>query len=107
MDKAITDLINTLNKIAPYMWEVCVRQQRIDAYTFLAALTIFSIAFFFFARWAWDRPKHRDDKDCVRFFIILALAILVMIAVVGSRTSIMQIVNPEYYAVKTLLGKKE
>lgn len=115
MDEAISRLIESMESIAPHIWAVMVRQARIDAWLslfwFVACIGI-AIAYTHILR-RWLRMYQESDEGSFILWdgsipMILASVIIAVIVLVGipiSLTSMVQgFANPEFAAIRTLLG---
>ena len=105
-------LSSTLEKIAPHVWEVMVRQQYAKAISGL--IVPWGIILLIFAYWktlrrVWKREEITDssEKDCYDWIVrVIPFACAFITAIWGFNRlsdSILYLVNPEYYAIKDLL----
>lgn len=113
---AIGSLSETLKKIAPEVWRIMIRQQYAsavaDIITPLALLAV-SLAFYFAFRKKLNEAieygrNHHSDADGWGYagFVVTYACIIgfsIWLSIVAS-ASAAQLINPEYYAIKDLIG---
>lgn len=122
--QGINALIDTVKSIAPGMWEIYTKQQVITGYAniiigVLMLLTVFGLLKF--VKWVKAKDNEseyldgdRGDKNPnywtlyqrqrviqIGFITIGILSLIGLFLVVGG---VLQILNPEYYAIKELLS---
>lgn len=110
-----------LDKGADFIWPILVRQQITEGIAYLALVLFFIISIFVYAKiepWAKQKCKnenHLNGDSCIYGAIRmtgLVFSIISVILIIGFLTcGIMQILNPEYYALQEILtqisgGKK-
>ena len=120
MEDLINKLILLVQQTAPYLWEIARRQVlavNIQDGIFLV-ISIVGIVFFLKVL-----PKIKDDDDCyekdkidgfiywsnegyclAQFGGWASFGLFVIIATCNITSIVMRIVNPDYYALKVLLG---
>ena len=105
----LNEAIEFLKQIAPDVWAIYVKQQVISGWLMVAipplvALTL--IVFLYRLRcakpgteaWRYDEPA-----SWVWMFIAVLLAVSVCVVLAMMPIGIMQIINPEFYAIRELL----
>jgi len=102
-----------------HVWPWLVRQQYIDAITAWFFFAVISTVMFFYVRYMlahWD-PRDKDgnrrkdvfnicyeDFEPFAFVGGIGLAILLVVAATTSFCTVTQVLNPEYYALKSLMS---
>jgi hypothetical protein len=112
---AIDALAAKLAVPVAHLWDVLVMQARIEAWTSLVWLPLVGAAWF--AWWrvlAWARKNHTESQDrfsdwgiiatLVGLVGAIALTVSSVQALALAAGSIGYLINPEYYAVKQILG---
>lgn len=101
----ILELIDIVKGAAPHLWQIARTQVRIDMYVnaFIAALSFIMlgvIAFFSFITW-------REDEyiDEIGALLIIVWSLIGLVVLIGTATSaIYRAANPDYYAIRVLMG---
>lgn len=106
IDQVLQDLINFIKNTAPMVWETLVRQVYNDAITyFFWALTLLVFTIILWrAGKKWEKACEEEDDDSGYFMApyILAVVFAIIIPVLIS-TGIRMFVNPNFYAIKSIL----
>jgi hypothetical protein len=90
---------------AAHLWAVLVRQAAVEFWTNTAIAVVLAMAFTFYTRWVvrheWD--SYSDSE----MFAKVGVAVLGGFTLIGICIAVSQVgylVNPEYYALRTVLG---
>jgi len=101
---AIGAMAEAFKKIAPHAWEVMVRQQVVEgvtgALTCVVVMAVFGKLTLFFVRKLKENP---NDDVPLGMGAVLAFC-LAMAALVTLPGFALQVINPEYYAIKDLIS---
>lgn len=108
---ALDSLAAKLGVAAGHMWAVLVRQAYVDAFSNLVFMAIIAVMWFYaikgYARYRKLDSRVREDvfEDWIFAFVFggIIFGILTIAAVAALFISIGELVNPEYYAIKTVL----
>ena len=113
VSKAVTSISATLEKIAPHVWKIMIKQQYAKAIGGLVVpwgLILITILYWRIIRKAWSTDDIGDDSNewWARFWIVrgipfIAGFVLSIWGVTRLSYSIMLLINPEYYAVRDLI----
>ena len=98
----LKQLIDTINKMAPEVWNIYVRQSLITGWTMLAVGLILILSptpLFIWLKRTWqDRDEAKEIIPTVGG-ILIVLGLLLIIAI-----AIPYLLNPSYYAIQNLLS---
>lgn len=101
-------LAKNLGVAVDYVFAMLVRQQIVEGVVYgsiwLIVLGACVAALVPYIKWAWKNAD--DDVDQLLFSLLLGLFITVIpivLSLIFLPESIMKVVNPEYYALKTIL----
>jgi hypothetical protein len=111
--KAVASISATLEKVAPHVWKIMIKQQYAKAVGGLIVpwgLLFLLLPYWQIIRKAWKTDHIKDDSDeyWARLWLVRIIPggagfIITIVALVALSNSIMLLVNPEYYAVKDLI----
>jgi hypothetical protein len=112
--KAVASISATLEKVAPHVWKIMIKQQYAKAIGGLIVpwgLLFLVLLYWQVIRKAWKTDSIEDDSGeywarmwFVRIIPGIAGFIITIVALVALSNSIMILVNPEYYAVKDIIS---
>jgi hypothetical protein len=108
--KYIGQAASIIEKAAPRVWSVMVRQQYAKAFGELVGPVVLFIAFLIITvsvRKLWVLPTDSDEQG-FRTFVTLVLPLFAFAIISGNfayrlSDSIQYLINPEYYAIKDLV----
>lgn len=116
MTEQLVELLKQLQEIAPHIWAIYVRQQYVVVVAdsiWTVVLGIFAYMFFKLGRWSRSKARallkekpYSDDFGWITLEVLVyascALAIFIIPFVFTD--GVMRIVNPQYYAIQSLLN---
>lgn len=97
MEERIVELIESIRNLAPEAWEVLVRQQIIEGWMQVGIAGVATI----FCMIRWMQDDIRDDAGAQLLVAAVWLIIAGSFAVLGA----MNILNPDFYAIKELMPR--
>jgi hypothetical protein len=107
-DKAysiLSSLADNLGTTLPHLWEVLIRQVVVEAWVGILSLPLVTLCvlltFVFVKRWVNSKNAYDDRKFLYAPFAAIATVILGSVASFAL-TSVMSLVNPEYYALEKI-----
>lgn len=105
--QAVNDVIDhlaaKLSVPTAHLWEVLIRQQRIDVIQCVVFLALFGVGVRVWFRAFWGK-KRSDDQLLGMIFSGGFLGILSIIGIIWTFTAVGELLNPEYYALKEILS---
>lgn len=113
---AVGTVSETLKKLGPEVWRIMIIQQYANAARSLSGplfALIASIIIYFSLRKATTPVNSGDDKDSdemetfkkvMKFITYIVPCLCALIVAINLSEAIAMIINPEYYALKDLLG---
>lgn len=108
VEKALQILAERFGTTVEHLWTVAVRQTYVDAATSILLILVVSVASYFALRWC-KKAFEEDDSSMGEkrmFAWIIACIVLAILAgvVLSNIGKLLQVFNPEFYAVKLLLS---
>jgi len=105
IDKTLQTLIDFLQMASPVIWETFIRQVYISAYLDFVWAGVFLIVSL--AMWRWSRHfevrnDDRDDEEAMWICRAISVAAL-MICLVLVDVVVVQLSNPNYYAIQLIM----
>lgn len=107
------DLINNIKNVAPEIWAIAVKQIYVYAFQNIA-MTCFSIIAIILLRKCiyYLIDKHKENTDIAMESFLEAgigasgfiIVLNILIALFSFTSGISHLINPEYYAIKLLIG---
>ena len=111
MDK-INDLIDVVKMTAPKLWEIYLRQVTIEGWLMFVVPIVFFVIGVILSIFTYrvgvrnQTNKYWRDSDGAFFGIALGFTIIAFLITVSiGINGLMQILNPEYYAIQSILGR--
>lgn len=117
MEKELLErLIDFVEGASPVVWEAAMKQVQVSLIQSLMWVVFFIISAsvcFYLGRWQWKwykelteggRRGRGDDHDAMAVVLWIIAAFLLIVAFMGIVSSLGRIINPEYYAIKELVG---
>ncbi len=113
-DKALDKLSGGLEaiaagvqKVAPQVWEVFVRQVMAEgAVTLAACITAILFTVWLFKK-CWKLSEDVDDyadfRTIIRFFLVISVGIIGLVCFINSQNAALMLINPRYYAAERLI----
>jgi len=110
--KAVASISSTLEKVAPHVWKIMIRQQYAKAIGDLIVpwgLLFLVLLYWLILRKMWQPGSSEGDEEwwarfwVVRFLPGLFSFIFAWWGFVRLSDSVMMLLNPEYYAVKDII----
>ena len=107
--KEVEGVINVLaekfGSTGRHLWDVLVRQKYISGIMMVSVCLIFAVISGLAVRWAWrnhNKEEHKYDEGPIAagFIGVVIFIICIIVGIFG----FMQIVNPEYYALMTVIN---
>ena len=108
VEKTLQILAERFGTTVEHLWSVAVRQTYVDAATGVLLILAVSVTSYFALRWckkAFEEDgSYMGDKRM--FASLIACIVLIILAgvVLSNIGNLLQIFNPEFYAVKLLLS---
>lgn len=104
--KRIDALAAKLGVAAEHVWGVLIKQARVEAATDAVGFILSLVCAYWLIRWARYMLKTGKDGDGIIWIPFALCAFFVLVAGIGSFSSIpTNVFNPEYFALKTILGR--
>lgn len=112
---AVSSVSETVQKAAPHVWKIMVKQQYIKAATtVMLPWMLFGLVFgyYFYVKkvWVWDPKSHTNTEEAIVGRAILVKIVPGVLWIIfgcwGSwalSESLAYILNPEYYAIRDML----
>ncbi|MBL7045333.1 MAG: hypothetical protein ISR98_01915 [Parcubacteria group bacterium] len=105
----VAQLSSTLQKIAPDVWRIMLKQQYVKAVSgVITPWSIVLLVFIFFKILSkkWN-PTDKDAEECKVWFVyiipIIASIVFCVLGIIGISNAFRYVINPEFYAIKDLL----
>ena len=108
VEKTLQILAERFGTTVEHLWSVAVRQTYVDAATGVLLILAVSVTSYFALRWC--KKAFEEDGSYVgdkrMFASLIACIVLIILAgvVLSNIGNLLQIFNPEFYAVKLLLS---
>lgn len=116
MTRAVTTVAQNLEKVAPWVWQIMIRQQYANAFAKLIVpwglfLSVFMLTIVLRKTWKPDGEKGKfadSDEQTLAIWIRLVVPVILLFIIawwgfVRLSDSIQLLINPEYYAIRDLL----
>lgn len=112
-EKGLTQMAEGLNVTIPQLWEILVKQQYVEAIQAFAAFGLCLIVWGILYKKnkgirEWLKQREDEDDNSERLVPIVVLIVLLsfvtIVSSVGMTEGIGKIINPEYYAIKDIVG---
>jgi len=126
MDEQIQQIIDAITAVAPEVWRIMLQQARVEgalaAFWSLLGLTVGGVSLFRLPRTIQrmsyagrmymvthgEEESHWDTEHtrlmCETFFLAGAIVVFGLLAIVNIDTAFRALLNPEYYAIRIMLG---
>ena len=109
-EKGLTQVATQLGTTLPQLWEIMVRQQYIEAIQAFILLGVSSIVFYFSVRAVFRAIKDEENgktaneaRDSIIIGSVVISGVFLIISFAMSYEGIGQILNPEYYAIQSIV----
>lgn len=107
-------MADAIKKVAPHAWEICVKQQVTEGITYGVSCAVVTVLLLLVSRRAflWMKEQTKDGGDIMDHAAGPLPGLLMVVSLMAAfcfasniPDYVLQVLNPEYYAIKTLLGK--